>query len=695
MMKRICTILLVMLLGAVRLPAQTPRAVIKAIYKADDREQVDEKYSRTVRSNPEDDASMRLMRAAYLNYIGTPVDAYYTYCKNRKAIEADPEIAKMLKSLQLRLVDIFSGIESASSREILRQDTESAYDDYIEVARENANPALDVLCTARESRAFSDAVAARTVAACDRFLTRYPDATDSHVASVKALRADLRYADASASTDEAFIEAFLEEYPSYRRNASLKDYLADLRYARVSKSGTVEDMKWFCSLYPAHPGTPVVRRMLSELEYESLDKESVAAVRAYLSEYPDAAHAPELSRWADFTEMMQTADLGTIFRYIGSYGYDSDYPAMVRAIASMHGAVILTPDITEVDMVRFRDAKGRVGYWDMDGRVAVAPRYDMLEDSFGHFRFDAVFTPEFLKGRGCAAVRQNGKVGAINRQGAAIVPLKGERISIADEIVLMAGNDGNGPDGADACDRYSFAGAPLGSGVFEAVTVAPCSRRAGIAGVKAGKLNSIANVSLGADDYRHVLTRDGIALLLEAREDSGRICAYTDRYISTSKGIVDASNWSVLGPDVYDSHEFIKEGRVLVCRGGLWGYLDEKLSVVIQPSFLSAESFCGGAALVRDSAGAKLIARDGTVLFKAAEMKRLSSGPRAEWDHYALYAFRDGDRWGVVDSGACVLLEPVEADDMALDMSEGAVECIRAGRTRRYDLTELISNATR
>ena len=701
-MRKRLLISLLLLLVCTALGAQTPRAVLKAIYKSDDHSQVEEKYTKAVRGNPDGDAGMRLMRAAYLNFIGSPVDAYYVYCKDRSAIESDAEVLKMLKSLQLRLTDIFSSIESSSSREILRLDTVEAYDRYIEVARENLHPALDVLCTARENRAFSDATAERTVAACDTFLVRYPNATARHLASVKGLRADLRYAEASSSSDEEFIEAFLSEYPSYSRNAELRDYLSDLRYNRVTSSGTPEDLKWFCSLYPDHPGTARVRKTLSELEYETLDKTSVPAVRAYLAQYPEAGHFAELRKWADFTEMMQTADLATIFAYIEDFGYDSDYPAMVRAIASVHGALVLTPDITEVDLVRFRDSRGRVGYWDKKGAVAVAPRYEMFEDACGYFAFDAVFAPEFVKGRGAAAVRQNGKAGAIDSRGNVLVALKGVQISVTDEIDLMLSLDENRWIEQYSSEKYSLSGAFLGSDVFMVQPEkAPCSRRAGFnrsvaAAPKAGRLNSLANVSLGGDDYRHVLTRDGIALLLEAKECSGRMCAYTDRYISTDKGIVDASNWSVLGPDPGDDHEFIKEGRILVCRGGLWGYLDENLSTVVQPAYKSAESFCGGAAMVQDASGCALIDRDGAVIFRADEMERLplGSAARAEWEHYALYLFRTAEGCGVVDSGACVLLEPSATDGITIS-SEGFLESTRAGRTHKYDLTELIAKAAK
>ena len=109
MMKKLCAILLAACLLPAVLSAQNPRAVIKAIYKGDSFEQVKDKHDRAVKSNPGNEPAMQLMEALYLLHNGQPVDGYYQYCGSRAEIESSNDIAKMLKSLQLRLPDLFAG----------------------------------------------------------------------------------------------------------------------------------------------------------------------------------------------------------------------------------------------------------------------------------------------------------------------------------------------------------------------------------------------------------------------------------------------------------------------------------------------------------------------------------------------------------------------------------------------------------
>lgn len=620
-MKRLAVILLAFCLAPALLTAQNPRTVIKAIYKPDPIEQVKEKHDKAVKANPGDEPAMQLMEALYLNLCGNPLDGYYSYCASREAIETSGEVAKILKSLQLRLPDLLSSLESASATEILRLDDVKAYDKYLAIAGANSHPSFDVVHTACENKEFSDVMNTGNLEACNAFLAKYPQATQEHRTRITVRRTDLIYRQVSVSTDEATIEQFLADYPDYVRNTELRSYLADLRYARVSGSGDPELMRWYIKEYPTHPGIGNIKHMLSDKMYETLDRSDLKAVAAYVQEYPEAEHTPELSAYLQRENMVRNAVPSEIFSYVRSNGYDASYPRLVRAVARKHGVVILTPDITRTQTVSNIDAKGRIGYWDVSGNVLPSD--------------------------------------------------KGETIA---ELMMRE----------DA--QYAYMGEYNPGMAVEGRTA---------------RLNSNANVALSGPDSLHVLTRDGIALSLKVSVKDGRICAFNDRYISTDRGIVDVTNWSVKGPDTYSANQFQKEGLILVCKDGRWGYLDENLAEVIAPSYQYAASFCGGTALVRSGNRSMLIDASGTEVFDAPLMLRmvLGSDKRAEAEHYGIYLFSEEGGCGLVDSDGVVLLEPVEVDfdgdapAVAFD-AEGAIVFTRSGRNHRYTLAELLKKTT-
>ena len=704
MMKKLCAILLAACLLPAVLCAQNPRAVIKAIYKGDSFEQVKDKHDRAVKSNPGNEPAMQLMEALYLLHNGQPVDGYYQYCGSRAEIESSNDIAKMLKSLQLRLPDLFAALESASTSEILRLDDEEQFDKYIDVASANGNHSLDILMAARENRAFSDAEKANTVEAYTRFLTKYPDAKDYNRERAVALRTNLHYKAAAGSGDEEAMEKFLADYPDYSRNAELSALLADLRYARVMKDANKADLWWFANKYPDYKDIAKVLGTISEIEYGELDTTDLAAVKKYVESWPDSRHSAGLKKMLQFEQMIRKADLAAIFAYIEANGYTADYPRMVRAIARVHDAFILTPDIREVDLVRFRDSKGNVGYWSKNGAVAIAPHYDTFPVSEGIFPYDAVYGPEFVKGRGIAAVLQGSVAGVISRQGSSVVNSKGSGVTISDvsSIILPSG-------GRDTLktELYTLTGSYLGVGSYVQSAV-PCAERGrfnpgAVAGGMTGRLNAFANVSLGPVDSLSILTLDGIALGLKAVVKNGRIRAFNDHVVATDKGIVLVDNWSILGRDDFDGNEFVKEGRILVCRSGKWGYLDGSMNQAIEPAYTYAESFCGGSALVGNGSSFSLIDAGGTEIFSAPIMRRIPfcDERRSEFEHYAFYVYRDGDVCGVVDSGAAVILPPVEMDVDASGVpavrisASGDLVFLKNGRPHRLDLTELVSNTAK
>lgn len=699
-MKRFILSVLMGLCIAFLAMAQSPRAVIKSIYKGEDLGVYLPKYERAKEKNPETNTDMILMEVVYMNAQNMPINAYYLYCEHREQIESDKELAKMLKSLQLRLVDIFTGVESSSAAEVLRMDDEQTYARYIEVASRNHHISLDVLRKAREKRAFEDAIASATVEACDTFLAKFPNASAENIEIINSQRMDLLFDQAMKSSDEVVISSFIENYPGYYRVPELQRYLADLMYSQALRSNDIDRMKVFVALYPSHRGVETLIDILSELEYESLDINDLDAVEAYVLSYPEAEPTAQLSKYLKLERMLINADLMEIFDYLDKNGYDASYPRIVKSLAKHHSAFILTPDIRYTDLIRFIDERGRVGYWNRSGSEAIPARYDYWTASEARFSFDNAFSADFVKGRNVAIVSTNGRLSLLNSQASVLVPARYSSGFISSEVYMSLSHSSANMQ----VERFSLSGGSLGTvnyhipqdiNVFRSRAAFPSSAVMPIAAM----LTSRAYASLDAKDYMRIITPDGISMGLSLRHDLGT-SAYNENCISTDKGLINTDTWSVIGPDPYSGHRHLTENRIAVQKDGKWGYLDGELNEVIPLTYRAASDFCGGSAMVTDPDQDMLIDAEGKVIFSSPRISRLHFGNEAcsLWDHYAFYIFTDGEgRWGVVDSAAKVLLEPLGVD---LDASTGLGKiCFNAearleytidGRKESYNIIELI-----
>lgn len=637
--------------------AQSPRAVIKAILAGEDHASVAQKYDKAVEKHDFGEPAMILANDMILQSEGQSVFAYVNYCAHRAEIEGNEDIIKMLKSLKADINTIFNQMESISAIKVMEEDQESSYDKYIQVAELNAHPMLKILKQAREKKAFGDVCAANTIQEFDRFLAKYPDGVQSRIDSVVAMRTDLVFDTVMVSTAEQASVDFIADYPEYKRIDEVKTHLSDIRFDIAVADGGMELLRNFVELYPAYPRVDQVIRMLSVLEYEILDIKDLVAVASYVEKYPAAEHTPELVELLAYEKIIETADLAAIFAYVKEHGYEAGFSRMIRAVARIHGKAIVTPDIREVDMVRFIDASGKVGYWNLRGEVAVEPVFDVFTPS-GDYPYDVAHGVEFLSGRNAAAVCNAGLCGVVNRNGEMVVPLNGVGVVMDDRIRLLVRQTGGGSHPEYATEEYDFSGAPLSMGTYvKSREASLCDRHGEFdPGVsfefKNGRINSTVNVCLEATGFfRYIVNHDGSTL----NQKVSSFQAYTDEYIVTERGLTNVSNWIVAGPDPYDDHHFIKDGRILVCKGGKYGYLDDKMAVVIPLQYLSAEDFCGATALVD---GNKLIDRDGNIVFEASAIAPFNTLlPELKWAHYMLYRYERDGAEGLVDSTGHVFCE--------------------------------------
>lgn len=637
--------------------AQSPRAVLKAILSGEDHASVAQKYEKAVEKHDFGEPAMILANDMMLHSEGQSVFAYTNYCAHREEIENDEDVLKMVKALKTSLNELFNQIESVSAIKVMEEDSESAYDKYILIAERNGHPMLTALKTAREKRAFADVTAADTIPEYDRFLAKYAEGAQARIDSVISRRTDLVFDTVMVSGNEQASVDFISSFPEYGRIAEVETHLSDIRFAAVVASGEAEGLRNFLGMYPGYPEIDKVVTMLSEIDFASLDRKDMAAVAAYVQTYPQSVHTPGLNEILAHEKMIETADLAAIFAYVREHGYDFDFSRMIRAVARIHGKAIVTPDIREVDMVRFIDASGKVGYWNLGGEVAVEPVFEVFTPQ-GDYPYDVVHGVEFLKGRNAAAVCNAGLVGAVNSQGEMVVPLNGLGIVMEDRITLLVRKTGGGSYPEYATEVYDFTGAPVTMGTYvKSREVPACDRRGEFdPGVsfefRNGRINSKVNVCLESTGfYRYIVNHDGSTL----NQKVSSFQAYSEDFIVTERGLTNVGNWIVAGPDPYDDHHFIKDGRILVRKNGKYGYLDENMAVAIPMQYDSAEDFCGPTALVD---GNRLIDRDGNLVFEALSIVPLKTLlPEQKWAHYMLYSFKREGSEGIVDSAGCVFCE--------------------------------------
>lgn len=653
-MKRI-VIAIAALAACVSINAQNPKAVIKAILAGEDKASVTQKYDKAVEKHDFGEPAMILANDMILHSEGQSVFAYLNWCTHKEEIENDEDVQKIMKSLKANLQDIFYQIESVSAIKVMDEDSEAAYDKYINVAERNSHPMLAALNSAREARAFADVRAANTIAEYDRFIGKYPEASKNRMDEVVAQRTDLVFDTVMVSTNEQGAVDFIADYPSYSRLAEVQTHLSDIRYDKSIADGGLEALHAFWSMYPEYPKIAEVVSRLSVLEYDRLDTNDLAAVAAYVETYPLGAHTPELVAKLAHEKMIEAGDLKAMFAYVREKGYDAEYSRIIRSAVAKHGKAIVTPDIREVDLVRFIDAAGKVGYWNLNGDVVIEP---VFEDAFpmGEYPYDIVYGVEFLAGRNAAAVYNGGLWGVANTNGEMALPLNGIGIVMEDKVTLLMKKTSGGSRPEYSTEVYDFTGAPITMGTWVTPSETPACDRRGefVPGTafefKNGRVNSRVNVCLEPTGfYRYIVNHDGSTL----NQKLSNFKAYTDEYVVTERGLTNCENWLVSGPDPYDDHNFIKDGRILVCKGGKWGYLDSNLAVAIPLQFDAAEDFCGTTALVDKC---RLIDAAGNTVFEASSITPLKSSlPDMKWAHYTLYRYEKDGATGIVDSCGCII----------------------------------------
>lgn len=252
----------IFMLGCLAASSQTPKAVIKSVLSGEGYQKANEKYERALEKNAADSPSMIVARAVLWDswakwcdyfkdykddkYFSTryTIDAYYLLCDSKGIIESDEGVDKMLKGLKTSYQDIFSGIENTSAEYVFEINSESRYDEYIRYARAHSHPQLDTLLILREERAYKDACEAASEKAFRRYLDKYKDAPQEHIAQVDILLRDLLFNQAYTSSDMSLIKQFIQTYPLYHRTEELYPILRRLQWPSYTERDALLYMAW-------------------------------------------------------------------------------------------------------------------------------------------------------------------------------------------------------------------------------------------------------------------------------------------------------------------------------------------------------------------------------------------------------------------------------------------------------------------
>lgn len=688
-MKRyIC--LIVAVLFAVSLSAQS-RAVIKHIADGEwekAKEKFDKIETKDIAKAPDLYALADAMwNNAEGNRARKPMEAYETFSRSYSQLVESDDVTKALKHAKLTLADVKRQFEQSSTAELYRIDRVESYESYLALAESAEHTALAEIKRHYEECYYKLSVAQNTIEGYNTFLNKFP--VSDFKADVVARRTDLYFVQVMKSTVEAEVEEFILNYPDYKLIAEVKAHLSDLQFDRVLRENKLNDLGWFAQQYPDYPRLGQVWQAMADIEYSVLDQSDIEALRSFTQRYPTVTQTPMLLRKVRVADMIEACDVKSMFEYLRKEGYDRNYFRFVRVIAKTQGRLILTPDIGKVDLVRFRNAEGKIGYLDMEGNVKLEPTFD-AGVSLPFWGEEGSMPLEFKRARGVAAICINGKWGVMNVSGEMVVKPNYQSVGFYnDRISCVVRSSSDGEVEKTYCNEYDYAGTLIKANrVYESYW----DGGDGETWWGDGWFNEGVQVAK-RDDYHGVLYdahrnvvgypycgfRYASDNFLYFNDENYSKCYFTSRnaevfwatvnsisitkvagdviFALKSEGegglLLDLANRKVLS-DQYANVDAMSGGRAMV-RGAndRYGYLDAEMNLVIPIEYRTAYSYKFGVAAVADDRGAYLIDADGQRV--SAHYDKVTP----MWEFEGLYYVESNGLTGVIDSNGDEVL-PVQ-----------------------------------
>ena len=687
---RRATTLLIALIVAFAASAQTPKAVIKAVLDGN-REKAEEKFMKLNDKSKNSMPEMCALSEALLLSVADDNDAkrfeaYKVFSNNWDNIRSSTNLYKLMKGCDTSLEDLRLGIEQRSLGYVADRDEEQLWRDYLALAEVASHTQKSYIEERLMERVYKDCCAANNVAAYDRYLRLYP--TSVYSDDVVARRTLLLYNAAMESTDESVLEQFVATFPDYEYVGNVKKRLMDMRYDRVTSRGSLEDLQWFESLYPDHEQREHIRQLMADKVYPTL-AESVAAFEQFIADYPNAQQIDEAKYRLEVLKINLNKERSAIIAYIAKYGYDRNYPRFVRYLVEQHDIFLMSRDIANLSLLRYRTGDGKVGYLNMEGEVAIEAKYDI-----GSYYFPASADinekpHDFRRDRNLAIVAEGNKWGVLKSNGEWLV--KPEYLSIAflDKEIVCAKSieySDSGESSKYACCGFDYEGAATttkhefyddpGMPMFQHFDTTWFEVNISIKPNNDGWTHSIydasgmlissslSSLTQITPDYKSFTSDDGTVYAINRKGQYQwfKFRSYTLRHIKDNLLFGDSSDGKRALIDLdggkiyyqnYKAMEPMSCGRISVkFEDNTWGYLDSEFNVIGKGYKYASSYSCGVAVVLYDNSW-HLIDNQGKSIGRSYD----SLWPISDFP--GLFCAGDGEKYGIIDSYGDVVV-PLE-----------------------------------
>lgn len=664
-----------MLLAAECVVAQNPKAVLKSVAEGDIEKGI-EKYAKindkTLNKQPEACILAKSALLAMSEQEGeSKVRGYELLAQNIGSIRASEDVAKLCKSLGLSLEELITAIEEQSLEYVVGVDSEELYVDYLDDARKGKHSKLSDIERRLEHVRYQNIMQSESVERCTEFLKEYPES--EYRTDVVKHRTTLYYKSAMSSNDEATLEQFIAEYPDYKLTTNVRERLMTLRYERITSSGDIEQMKGFVAMYPQHPELESLKQRMADIEFPTLQS-TCEALEAFIAYYPNAKQTTEATKRLCIAKVAEQGSIKHFVEYVRTNGYDELYPTMLRHIYNKSKRYIITPDLSDVTLIHFANENGLSGYMDLEGNVVIEAVYSCERPEYGKGLYNTFMLSEFTTYRSVAATKLNGKWGVLDSKGGKVVEHKYEQISIIDnkiyavsDISDTATDESGGDDVGYYCDVYDYEGNVVSTNELTFFTL----------DYQQAYREFVNNEGITLGTYltpKYCLTYDNNVIKLVDRAGKGRKINWdTDEGVTDNIVVIDLNENGMKGRYFVDISSFraikkcpyhrvyaMNSGRAMVFDGSKYGFINEKLELVIPCEFDidTATSFNCGAMVVADGEKWGLINTKGEYILRDMDNILDIRGEKSQgYNLPGVFITRKGRTYSVVDATGATLAQ--------------------------------------
>lgn len=649
-----------------------------------------------------------------------------------KSIKSDPMLANYgLSIIYSRSNNPFYQLDSAFSR---IEKSEQAYGDTKAKDRkkifEEQGIDLDTIRAQKQniaSLALDEAIKQNTVPALNYVVGKYKF-SNRYAESVRR-RDELAFSLAQAENTWGAYKAFADTYPEAVQAKLANDMYEKLLFEETTKGDTPEQYMVFIKAYPS---SPYVRKAQDRIFELTTPDKSLEQFTAFVRLYPDSPYAAKAwdsiyKLWfSDFSdaEVMSfrsafprsplgarlEADIKTKgLKYFPILSKDKMY-----GFVNSKGEITVNPQYDFVDdfssraalvgrgdKVAYIDPKGDLltdFVWDdgrpFEGELAVVScgDYDGVINKAGGVVLDCVFDDVTLSSAGPILARKDGKYRYYSRVGRMLfdefdsaTPFTGDMAVVKSagraRLINSRGMDilsGNFSDIMIAGDSTLFIMDSLSKWTVTDLSGTPRSTKKydavgrfsdGLAPVETGSKYGYINPA-GKEVIAVNMTSFGDMSALGFKNKRAKT-SYRGKY-----GMISTAGKRLL-PNLFDDIITADTWPVPVQKSGLWGYANDKVSIVIKCVYDSAEPFKNGRAIVVRKGLWGVINTKGVILIP---LEYSNIEPLGD----DMYIVAKNGKTGIVNQEGAIIL-PIEYDRLR-EYSPGVLQVVMDGEFLYFDI---------